>query len=103
VIWELVPYLAASVGLFAVGLHGLVVRQGLLRKVIALNVMGTAVFLLLVTIARRNADPEPDPVPQAMVLTGIVVTVALTSFALALLRRLHAATGRDSFEGEARR
>jgi multicomponent Na+:H+ antiporter subunit C len=34
-----------------------------------------------------------DPVPQAMVLTGIVVAVAATALALALVRKLHALTG----------
>lgn len=96
------PYLVAAAALFALGLHALVVREDLLRKLVALNVMGTAVFLLLVTLALRG-DGEPDPVPHAMVLTGIVVTVAVTAFGLALARRLHARTGETALPGGRRR
>ena len=49
-------------------------------------------LLVLVGLAQRN--DVPDPVPQAMVLTGIVVAVAATALALALVRRFHALTGR---------
>ena len=45
--------------------------------------------------SRRSVrDFLPDPVPQAMVLTGIVVAVAATALALALVRKLHALSGR---------
>ncbi len=88
-------YAVIAVAIFTVGLRGLLVQPHLLRKVMALNLMGSSVFLLLVAIARRNADPAPDPVPHAMVLTGIVVAVSSTALALAVARRLYAATGRD--------
>jgi multicomponent Na+:H+ antiporter subunit C len=42
--------------------------------------------VVLVSLAQRNGIA--DPVPQAMVLTGIVVAVAATGVALALVRRL---------------
>lgn len=91
---------AVAVLLFCVGLHGLVVRPHLLRKLLALNIMGSAVFLFLVAVAHRNADPYPDPVPHAMVLTGIVVAVSATAFALALARRIHALTGQTTLDAE---
>jgi multicomponent Na+:H+ antiporter subunit C len=94
-------YALVSVALFGLGLYGLLSHTHLLRKVLALNVMGAATFLLLVALAHRNRDVVPDPVPQAMVLTGIVVAVSATGFALALARRIHARTGRvDLEEGE---
>ena len=41
-----------------------------------------------------NVYPEqPDPVPHAMVLTGIVVAVSATAFALVLARRIYSVTG----------
>jgi multicomponent Na+:H+ antiporter subunit C len=58
-----------------------------LRKILAFNLMGSGAFLVLVGLAQRTGDV--DPVPQAMVLTGIVVAVAATALALALVRRLH--------------
>jgi multicomponent Na+:H+ antiporter subunit C len=87
--------------LFVVGLHGLAVRPSLLVKIIALNVMSTGVFLLLVGLAPRTADGRPDPVPQAMVLTGIVVAVSVTAFALALARRLARLSGRARLSEDA--
>jgi multicomponent Na+:H+ antiporter subunit C len=87
------PYLVLAAVLFVLGLHGLFVCRHPLRKILALNVLTTAVFLLLVTVARL-AEPL-DPVPHAMVLTGIVVTVSTTAVALALAARL-AAFGRGT-------
>lgn len=86
-------YAFIGIGLFGLGLYGLIVRPHLLRKVLAFNVMGSGVFLALVGFAQRTPDGSIDPVPQALVLTGIVVAVSATGFALALLRRLHGATG----------
>lgn len=85
-------YALTGVALFGLGLHALVARRHLLRKVMALNVLGSGVFLVLVATAGR--DPAaPDPVPHAMVLTGIVVAVSATALALALARRIRAADG----------
>jgi multicomponent Na+:H+ antiporter subunit C len=94
-------YALASVGLFGISLHGLITRTHVLRKILALNMMGSAVFLLLIAIADRNqVDGAADPVPHAMVLTGIVVAVSATAFALALARRYHAQTGRTDLNDE---
>lgn len=87
--------LAGSV-LVALGLHALVVHAHLLRKILALNIMGSGVFMVLVGLAQR--DGAPDPVPQAMVLTGIVVAVSATALGLALMRRLFALSGATSLE-----
>ncbi|MCC5882605.1 MAG: NADH-quinone oxidoreductase subunit K [Halomonas sp.] len=61
--------------------------QDLLRRILALNVMASAVFLMLVTIA--HTDAGIDPVPHVMVLTGIVVAVSTTAAALGLTIRAH--------------
>jgi multicomponent Na+:H+ antiporter subunit C len=87
-------YLLLSAALFAVGLSALIAQPNLLRKILAFNVMGGAAFLWLAATAARSREPYPDPVPHAMVLTGIVVAVSATAFALALVRHLHAETGR---------
>lgn len=86
--------LFACVGaiLFALGFAGVVLIGHLLRRILAFNVMGSGAFLILVGLAQR--DGSADPVPQAMVLTGIVVAVAATALALALARRLHTLTGK---------
>jgi multicomponent Na+:H+ antiporter subunit C len=79
------PYAAAGVLLFVLGLFGLFARRRALTRVVAANVAASGVFLVLV--AAPGAVP-PDPVPQALVLTGIVIAVAVTAYAAALLRRL---------------
>lgn len=77
--------------LFVIGVAGLILRTHLLHKVIAFNIMGSGAFLALVGLGQRSGTI--DPVPQAMVLTGIVVSVAATALALALARRLFNMTG----------
>ena len=81
----------AGAVLFALGVAGVVLIGHLLRRILAFNLMGSGAFLVLVGLAQRH--DVADPVPQAMVLTGIVVAVAATALALALVRRLHALTG----------
>jgi len=66
-----------------------------LRKILAFNVIGSGVFMLFGAIARRGAAAGMggDPVPQALLITGIVVAFSATALAVALLLRLHAVTG----------
>jgi len=85
-------YLLTGPVLFALGLHALVVRRHLILKVLALNVMGSGVFMVLLALA-VGGGVEPDPVPQAMVLTGIVVAVSASAFALALVLQVAESTG----------
>jgi multicomponent Na+:H+ antiporter subunit C len=92
-----VLYAVCSVLLFGIALHGFLAQNHLVRKVVALNLLGSSIFLFLITVAFRNRlGDEPDPVPHAMVLTGIVVAVSITAFALALVRRYYTETGRVS-------
>jgi multicomponent Na+:H+ antiporter subunit C len=83
-------------GLIGVGLYALIVHAHLLRKVLAFNVLTSGVFLILIGLGQRG--PGVDPVPQAMVLTGIVVAVAATALALALILALRAASGRTRLD-----
>ena len=90
---------AALVGL---GLYGLLTEPRLLRKIIAFNVVGSGVFLLFGVVARRGADAglAGDPVPQALVITGIVVAFSATALAVALLLRLHEAGGGTTLDDD---
>lgn len=74
--------------LFLLGVWSFIMHAPLPRKLIALNVMGAGVFHMLVAVAYRGLDAPPDPVPHALVLTGIVVAVSATALALAFGRRL---------------
>lgn len=75
-------YAVLASALAVIGLHGVFSSGHRLRKILALNVMTASVFLLLVVVAERAE--ETDPVPHAMVLTGIVVSVCTTAVAIAL-------------------
>lgn len=77
------------------GLRSALLSASLIRRVLAINVMGAGVFMLLVAVAYRGPGLPPDPVPHALVLTGIVVAVSATALALALIRRLHAGQDND--------
>jgi multicomponent Na+:H+ antiporter subunit C len=83
--------------LFGLGFWGVMALQHFLRKVIGLNVMGAGVFLILIAFAHRETSPFPDPVPHAMVLTGIVVAISATALALVIIRRLFRETGLTTF------
>lgn len=91
-------YGIAGVIIVITGLRGLVAYRHLLRKVLAINLMGTGIFMLLIALADRQPGGPPDPVPHALVLTGIVVAVSGTALVLSLVVRLHAATGKTAFE-----
>jgi multicomponent Na+:H+ antiporter subunit C len=84
-----------AAALVGVGLYGMIVNPHPLRKILAFNVMGSGVFLLAGTVALRGAAAGMggDPVPQALLITGIVVAFSATALAVAVLLRLHDETG----------
>lgn len=83
---------AAAVGL---GLYGLITNPQPLRKIVAFNLLGSGIFLIFGVVGRRGATAGAgnDPVPQALVITGIVVAFAATALAIALLLRLFQTAG----------
>jgi multicomponent Na+:H+ antiporter subunit C len=86
-------YSLGGSALFSLGLYGLISHAQLLRKILALNIMGSGVFLILVALAYDPRQTHPDPLPHAMVLTGLVVAVSATALALALACRIQQTTG----------
>ncbi len=80
-------YGAAAALSFGLAVYGAIAARPVIHKLVSLNVMGASVFLLLVAASARP-PAAPDPVPHAMVITGIVVTVAATGYAVALIRRM---------------
>ena len=82
--------------LVGLGLFGLIVHPQPLRKILAFNLIGGGVFLLFGVVARRGAAAGfgGDPVPHALIITGIVVAFSATALAIALLLRLFRETGR---------
>ena len=91
---------AALVGL---GIYGLILHPHPLRKLLAFNLMGNGVFLVFGIVARRGAAGgfRFDPVPQAMVITGIVVAFAASALVVALILRLSEQSDRVTLDPEA--
>ena len=91
-----------SAVLVGLGLYGLIVHPEPLRKILAFNLVGGGVFLLFGVVARRGAAIAfgGDPVPQALVITGLVVAFASTALALALLVRLSSEPGGANLPSE---
>lgn len=89
-----------AAALVGIGLYGALTHPQPLRKLIAFNLLGSGVFLLFGVIARRGAwqTVGGDPVPQALVITGIVVAFAATALAVALLLRLFKESGEATLE-----
>ena len=80
-------YAVAGVALFSIGLSGVFFCLHPFQKILALNFTGCGNFLIIVSLAGRQAGETTDPVPQALVLTGIVVAVSGSALALTLYRR----------------
>lgn len=93
-------YETAAVLLFVIGFLSLLLQRNLIKKIIGMNIMDTSVFLFLAAkgyIAGRmspiirdgvtDASLYINPIPSGLVLTGIVVAVSTTAFALALALR----------------
>jgi multicomponent Na+:H+ antiporter subunit C len=93
-------YALTGTGLFGIGLYYLLADTHLLRKILAVNVIGAAISLIIVALAGRTPIHSPDPVPLALVITGIVVLVSTTAFALALYCRFNEETGRSDLTEE---
>lgn len=95
---------AVSVLLFALGFGTLLLHKNLLKKIVGMNIMDTAGYLLLTSygyiegrlppiLTDGNTDPAryANPLPAGLVLTGIVVSVSVTALMLALTIRLYGA------------
>ena len=92
----------ASMVLFGVGFTMLLLHRNLIKKIMGMNIMDTAVYLFLaakgyiegrgvpiMTDGVQDASAYINPVPSGLVLTGIVVSVSTTALMLALTIRLY--------------
>lgn len=75
-------YGLAGIVLFLTGLYTVITAPHMIRKILALNIMGSGVFLFFIATAFRGIDISPDPVPHALVLTGLVVSISATALGL---------------------
>jgi len=91
--------------LFMVGLYGVLVKRNLIKIIISLIIMENAVNVFIVMIGYRKDGIAPilnktmdhqefiqravDPVPQALVLTAIVIGLGVTAMTVAIAMRLY--------------
>lgn len=93
---------AVSMILFVIGFSNLLLQKNLIKKIIGLNIMDTAVYLFLALKGYIKGRVAPiiidgvvdmenyiNPIPSGLVLTGIVVGVSVTAMMLALTIRLY--------------
>ena len=91
-----------AVLLFGIGFTTLLLQRNLIKKIIGLNIMDTAVYLFLTSVGYINGRTPPilkdgitsaanyiNPIPSGLVLTGIVVSVSVTALMLSLTIRLY--------------
>jgi multicomponent Na+:H+ antiporter subunit C len=80
----------------------MIVQPHPLRELIAFNVMGSGVFVRFGALAKRGAAAglAADPVPQALLITAIVVAFGATAVTVALLPRLVDSTNSASLADE---
>lgn len=90
------------VALLLLGLHGMLVRRNLVRKLMAMGILQAAVIAFFIALAAKEGAHPPiardarprardyvNPLPHALMLTAIVVGVSTNGVALALLVRIH--------------
>lgn len=85
--------------LMMTGLYITVSRGNLIKKIVGLNIFQTAVFMLYISLGKviggtapiLTGDPDTvysNPLPHVLILTAIVVGIAITAVALALVVRI---------------
>ena len=104
--------LAIAIGvLFTAGLY-MMLRRSIVKLVIGLAIISYAVNLLIFTVGRLTrghppligsdadvlTEPYADPLPQALILTAIVIAFGVQAFALVLIKRSYQAVGTDDLD-----
>ena len=92
----------AAMILFGIGFTTLFLQPNLIKKVIGLNIMDSAIYLFLAAKGYINGRLAPivvngvtdmeayiNPIPSGLVLTGIVVGVSVTAVSLSLIQKLY--------------
>ncbi len=93
-------YYMVAIILFVIGMYTMLTHSNMIKKVIAMNIMDASVFLLFVAIGYTHGGQAPiisdgadvvyvNPLPGALMLTGIVVAVSVTAYALSLIVKIY--------------
>ena len=89
--------------LMMIGFYTVMAHENLIKKVIGLNLFQAAVFVFYISMAKVEGGTAPilderievysNPLPHVLILTAIVVGIATTALALALIVRINEAYG----------
>jgi multicomponent Na+:H+ antiporter subunit C len=102
--------MSAIIGVLFAGATYLLLRRSVVKLILGLTLLTHGVNLLLFTMGglRRDAPPivgeavdparQADPLPQALILTAIVISFGITAFVLALAYRANQAVGSDDLD-----
>ena len=95
-------YQIVAIVLFGIGFTTLFLNRNLVKKIIGLNILDTAVYLFLASVGYIEGRGAPiigdgatdpslyiNPIPSGLILTGIVISVSMTAFSLALIVQLY--------------
>lgn len=97
--------------LYASGIY-LILRRSMVRLLLGILILGNATNMLIFLLGNITKGKPPiigaslknfsdiyaDPLPQALILTAIVISFGLTSFAIVLLKRVYALVGSDDLD-----
>ena len=85
--------------LMMAGLYIMIARYNLIKKIMGLSIFQTSIFYLYISMGKVQGGSAPilddnvqvysNPLPHVLILTAIVVGVATTAVALALIVRIH--------------
>lgn len=89
-----------AMALFVIGLHTVLTHSNLVKRIIGLNIMETSVFLFFVSVGTIRdglapiftptlSGPFINPIPSALILTGIVVAVSISAYSLSLIIKIY--------------
>ena len=87
-------YLLMGTVLAVAGLVRMLLVRDPMARLVAMNLVGTGSLLILLALAARSE--QTDPVLSALVITGLVITVAFTGFGAVLIRRIEEVPAEDS-------
>ena len=93
-----------SIVLFLIGIYGLIARRNILKSIISLGIMQSALILFFLSIRFNSSSHPPiaeegghmimaDPLPQTLMITTIVIGVAVTAVALTMFMTLYHSYG----------
>ncbi len=91
---ELINGQTVSLLIFFIGVFGLVTQRNIVKTIISINVMDVGAILFLITVNVRAGDVPPvgesdflrmaDPLPQALMITAIVIGISVSAVSLTI-------------------